>query len=500
VAVLAAIALAWRPDTAAAQAPAAQPFAGYNPGRCAVAARMIDGINRHDRRDTTIYTPRRDTLFTATVESLRECERSYGGAAPEAAEVLNVARVQLLTGQDEAAAATQRQHMASFAGRPAEERAWELLLIIRDNLAGKPARLERARAALAELDALGTVAAGLRVLAHAAMMDAAIERYDDDAMRREAAAALEAWLELDEESRLWRADVLANVFLQRAAVEVLAQGGDAALAIVDSALGIVPVQARGPRMGLERARRLYGNMGRTAAPLDAQFWYNTGATGTNRPAPGRVSLILPADRPCTGICLPMMDAARRIEARFRGQDLDITFRTRTFGFYADTAPATPLAEAQYDSTYFLHHVRIPGALAIAETKFSFRPDGRRVNEPTTDDLNYPGAGVVVVDRNGIIRYVASYWNPVLEARVTELIERLLQAETAGTGGDRPGAAAPLGARRTGRARAKSSRRLPRRAGLERAGPERGQPPPGIGRDHGRAPALRASGIPRSRPG
>ncbi|HEX7089517.1 MAG TPA: hypothetical protein VF192_05235 [Longimicrobiales bacterium] len=475
--VLAAITLAWHPDTAAAQAPAAQPFAGYNPGRCAVAARMIDAINRHDRRDTTIYTPRRDTLFTATVESLRECERSYGGTAPHPAEVLNVARVQLLTGQDEAAAATQRQHMASIAGRPAEERAWELYLIIIDNLAGKPARLERARAALAELDALGKAAAGLRVLAHAAMMDEAIERYDDDAMRREAAAALEAWLELDEESRVWRADVLTNVFLRRAAVEMLAQGGDAALAIVDSARGIVPVQARTARMRIDRARRLIsGNMGRTAAPLDAQFWYNTGATGTHRPAPGRVSLILPAYRPCIGVCLPMMDAARRIEARFRGQGLDITFRTRTYGFYADTAPAAPLAEAQYDSAYFLHHVGLPGALAIAETKFGFRPDGRRVNEPTTDDLNYPGASIVVVDRNGIIRYVAAVWDPVLEARVTELIGRLLQEETAdGTDGDPPGAAA-------------------------RAGPERRQPPPGTGHDHERPPALRASGTPRSRPG
>ncbi|HEY8469850.1 MAG TPA: hypothetical protein VIL18_09415 [Longimicrobiales bacterium] len=474
---LAAIALAWHPATAAAQAPAAQPFAGYNPGRCAVAAGMIDGINRHDRRDTTMFTPARDTLFTATVESLRECERAYGGTTSDPAERLNVARVQLFTGQDEAAAATQREHMASMAGRPAEERAWELYLIIRDNLAGKPARLERARAALAELDALGKVAAGLRMAAHAAMMVAAIERYDDDAMRREAAAAVEAWLELDEESRLWRADALASVFLRRAAVEVLAQGGDAARAIVDSASGIIPAQAVTARMTIERARRLYGNMERTAAPLEARFWYNTGATGTNRPARGRVSLILPALRPCIVTCPPMIDAARRIEARFRGQDLDITFRTRTFGFYADTAPATPLAEAQYDSAYFLHHVRIPGALAVAETKYSFRPDGRRVNEPTTDDLNYPEANVVVVDRNGIIRYVAFGWDPVLEARVTGLIERLLQEETNGEERDPPGAAA-------------------------RAGPERRQPspPPGTGGDHGWAPAVHASEIPPSRGG
>ena len=467
VAALIAIALAGHPAPAATQSPAGQPFAGYNPGRCAVAAPMIDAINRHDRRDTTMFTPARDTLFTATVESLRECERAYGGTTSDPRERLNVARVQLFTGQDEAAAATQREHMASVADRPAEERAWELYLIISDNLAGKPARLERAHAALAELDALGRPAAGLRVVAHYLMMRAAIERYDDDAMRREAAAALQAWLELDEESRLWRADILANVFLQRAAVEVLARGGDAARAVVDSARGIVPARATSARMRIENARRLYSNVGRSAAPLEARFWYNTGATGTHRPAPGRVSLILPAQQPCFPACLAMIDAARRIEARFRGQELDITFRTRTHGFYADTAPATPLAEAQYDSAYFLHHVKIPGALAIAETKYGFRPDGRRVDEPTPDDLNYPEAHVIVVDRKGIIRYAASGWDPVLEARVTELIERLLREETNGEG------RAPLGA-------------------AARAGPEGRQPPPDTGRDHARTPTWHAS--------
>ncbi len=423
----AAAALAWHPVRAAAQETGHNPFAHYNPGRCAVAATWIDMLNRYDRRDTTVYSPARDTLFTATRESLRECERVYAGSTPEAAEVLNVARVQLFTGQDEAAAATQRRHLESVAGLPAGERAWELYLAFRDNMAGKPARLERARALLAELDALGTPAASVRTLAHYAMLNSAIQRQDDEEMRREMAAVLEAWRELDEETRLWRADILASAFLDRAAVEVLAQGGDAARTVVDSARGIVPTEARTARARIENARTIYGNVDRTAAPLDAQFWYNVGATGTHRPAPGRVSLILPAPWGCVGGCA-LIDAARRIEARFRDLGLDITFRTRTRGFYADTAPATPLAEAQYDSTYFLDLVKVPGALAIAETKYSFRPDGRRLDEPTTDDLNYPRAVVVVVDRKGIIRYAAGFWNPVLETRITDLIERLLKEE------------------------------------------------------------------------
>ena len=429
----AAAALAWSPAGAAAQETGHKPFEHHNPGRCVLAATMIDRLNRHDWRDTTIFSPARDTLFTATRESLRECERVYGGTAPEPVEMLNVARVQLFTGQDEAAAATQRRHLESVAGLPADQRAWELYLAFSDNMAGKPARLDRARALLAELDALGKPAASVRVLAHNAMLNNAVQRHDDEEMRREMAAVLQAWQELDEETRLWHATPLASAFTTRAAVEVLARGGDAARAVIDSARGIVPTQARFARAMIERARRLYSNIDRTAAPLEAHFWYNVGAAGTDRPAPGRVSLILPAPWGCVDGCA-MVDAARRLDARFRELGLDITFWTKTRGFYADTAPATPLAEAQYDSTYFLHHVKVPGALAITETKFSFRPDGRRLNEPTSKELNYPEAEVIVVDRNGIIRYAALGWNAILETRITDLIERLLKEEPPGGGG------------------------------------------------------------------
>jgi len=429
------------PARAAAQPPEGRRFVGYTPSRCAIAAQMIDGINRHDRRDTTVYTPARDTLFTATVESLRECERAYGGTTSDPRERLNVARVQLFTGQDEAAAATQGAHMASMADRPAEERAWELLLIVQDILAGKPARLERARAVLAELDALGKAAASVRTVAHYLMMQEAIERSDDEWMRQEAAAVVKAWQELDEATREFRSFWLMRSIRDRAAVEALAHGRDAALVVLDSAKGLIP-SGWSAREEISRLERMYAVMGKVGAPFEARFWYNTGETRPRRPAPGRVSLALTLVRPCTDVtgCLPMVEAARRIAARFQGQDLDITFRTRTLGFYADTAPATPLAEAQYDSAYFLHHVKIPGALAVAETKFSFRMDGRRVNEPTTDDLNYPGpwqgAGVIVVDRKGVVRYVAaSWWHPVLETRISSLIEQLLQetADTTGTG-------------------------------------------------------------------
>jgi len=446
---LAWIALAGLPATAAAQS--TQEFAEYNPGRCVIASRLIDGVNRHDYRDTTMFNPARDTLFTATTEQVRECEAAYGGVATEPLELLNAARVQLLTKRDEAALSSQREHMESMADRPPEEQAWSLYLILSDNLRGKPARLDRAREVLAELDALGTPAASMRTLAHYAVMNAAIERQDDELMRSEAAEVVKAWNELDDETRLWRATVLASTFLSRAGVEVLARGGDAARAVIDTARGIMPNAAVIPRRMIDAAQRMYRKVDETAAPIEAKFWYNNAEGPATRPASGRVSLILPIWVPCPAFCIEVVDGARRIERRFRGQDLDITFRTRTYGFFADTAPVNPQTEADHNANYLLNQMQggLPGALAIAETEYDWLPDGRRVNRPTTDDMNYPGARVVLVDRNGIIRYVADGWNNALEARITALIEQLLKekglAGAAGestAGGASPGVMAP----------------------------------------------------------
>lgn len=427
---LAGVALAALPRLAAAQQQAERTFAGYNPGRCAVAARMIDGLNRHDRRDTTRYTPQRDTLFTATTRSVQQCEASYGGATTEATETLNLGRVQLLTAQDQAAIATARRHLGNIASRSPDMRAWELYLLVTDNLSGKPARVEQARQALAQLDKLGKAAASVRTLAHAAMADDAIERFDDATMRTETAAVVTAWQELDPETRLWRASTLASALVARAQVEALVSGGDAARAVMDSARGIVPPAAQQARMMVERTHRMLQNIDKKAAPLDAQFWYNTGKTGATRPAAGRVSLVVPIYQPCTGGCLSMLDGIRRIARQFRDQDLDITFRTRTYGFYLDTAPASPAAEAKYDSLYLLGDIGLPGALAIAEVKYSWKADGRRINEPTPDDQNFPGAAIILIDRRGIIRYAAGFWNPAFEERVTKLIERALAESVA----------------------------------------------------------------------
>lgn len=407
-----------------------QPFTGFTPARCAVAARVIDGLVRRPDPDTAVYAPGTDTLFTVTKDSIDACRATSSSTGEVASERLNLARVELVTRQDSAALATARRHLGTMTGRTPETRAWELYLVATDNLAGQPARIGPARDALAELDQLGKSAATVRVLAHYAMASAAWVRYDDPTVIGETSAAIAAWKELDEETRLWRADALASAFLTRAHLAALTTGGDAARAVIDTARGTIPPAARNARQMIESAGRMYGNMGKTAAPLEAAFWFNTGADGKDRPGRGKVSIILPAYRPCTGGCPSLMRAMKRFEKRFGAQGLQITYHTQTYGFFVDTAPASPYDEARYDSTYFIGELNIPGALVVAETEYSWKPDGRRQNAPTTNQQNYPATAIAFVDRRGIIKYVAAGWQRSLEERYARLIERML-AEQAG---------------------------------------------------------------------
>jgi hypothetical protein len=53
-----------------------------------------------------------------------------------------------------------------------------------------------------------------------------------------------------------------------------------------------------------------------------------------------------------------------------------------------------------------------------------------VNERTPQEVNYPLATLVIVDKRGVIRYAALGWDPVLEEPLARLIDRLLSEDAA----------------------------------------------------------------------
>lgn len=401
------------------------PFENFTPGACAVAPGLIDRLAWREFVDNTVYTPARDTTSKLSSDSVRICAGAFGGATNSDWELLNLARVQLIQAEDSLARATAERHLRVVGSSP-EKRAWALYLIATDNLSARPARFATAGTAISDLDKLGAPAGKARLLAHFASARAAQRYHDDKRTVAEANATIAIWKTLPQRLGLQLSTQMASAFLMKAEIALRLDGIAPAKAIIDTADRVVPANAGMARRMIEVYRKLYTILGRTAAPIEAQFWFgNDGqALTAPRPSTGRVTMISSAAHACGAPCRERYKGLRRFGERFRGR-LDIVNMTKTLGFHSDTAPIAPIDEARYDSSYFLGKVSLPGTVAVYETKYTWIPDGRRRNQPTPQERNYPYASVVVVDRKGIVRYASDGWNPQLEEPLAQFIEKLI---------------------------------------------------------------------------
>lgn len=430
------------PRAAAGQTTAATPtvrgersFAGFPPGRCVIAGKVMEESLRRGVPDTARYAPAEDTLAHSTTDSLTQCSAAASAAAPRGREVLDAARLHLLTGSDSLSDSLVAARLRATRQSPAQARAWELQLIVRDRLSGKPARRASAYEALHSLDALGAAAAGERLTAHAAMASDEARLQNDSAVRVQSAAVIQAWKALPQSSRSWYAGQLADAIRTRADVELFADRATDARAALAEGLSLIPADAQRARQSLQRAVKMYDLVGKAAAPARAHFWFGepgtanaaSGALDASRPGKGKVAVLLTLGRPCTAWCSALLAAAHRLRERFGSDEsLELTFLTNTMGFYLDSAPATPEAEARYDSSYFVGERHVPGMIGVVETRYTWQSDGRRLDAPTANEVSYADAFVVIVDKRGVVRYIGGPWNRGKEPRYVRVLERLLK--------------------------------------------------------------------------
>ena len=400
-----------------------RPFEDFTPGACYWVRRLVESAALRDHPDTTAYNPAKDTVIALAKDSVRYCAANVAPPVP-VTRLLDEARVQLLAGADSSAAASSRRYMASLADSSIERKAWALHLIVDDDARSRPRRINAAYDALAQLDKLGPKAARASVLAHMTMAEAGQVSWNDSAAAAEASLAIVKWRTLAPEAALDLVDNATQAFLTKAEIALRTRDGDAARAILDTALAMLPSVAIGPKRIVEATKRMYSIVGKKATPIVATYWFKGDST-TAHPGPGKVSIITQAYHDCGSQCRPRYRILGRLVDRFGNRGFEMINFTKTLGYYRDTAPVTPMDEAKYDSTYFFGTRGLPGMLAVYETKFRFLPDGRRRNEPTPQEVNYPLSSFVIVDRHGIIRYAAAGLDPVLEEPLAKLIERLL---------------------------------------------------------------------------
>jgi hypothetical protein len=143
---------------------------------------------------------------------------------------------------------------------------------------------------------------------------------------------------------------------------------------------------------------LYGSH---AAPLHADYWASA-AGDTSHPARGRYALVF------FNVSRDMMPALRRLAAR----GVDVTLVRGMRGHFRGQGPLDADAEARALQTYYLQELALPGTLALVVSQYDHLPDGRRVRRANASQRSYQvrqGAQGVLVDPQGIIRYIVTHW-------------------------------------------------------------------------------------------
>ncbi len=183
--------------------------------------------------------------------------------------------------------------------------------------------------------------------------------------------------------------------------------------------------------GLGNALEPYAMLGKVVPPIEAQFLYSSGGklSAMRLPEPGKVSLISAiksdvGNRIGTGYG----SVLTRYLSQFASRGFDVISMAKTYGYFADTAPVAPKHEANNDSVWSTTTLKIPGILAVYETRYTWAPDGRRRDEPVPVLRWYAdGMYVIIADRRGIVRYVVSGGTdvPFEETLIARFIGRLL---------------------------------------------------------------------------
>jgi len=119
--------------------------------------------------------------------------------------------------------------------------------------------------------------------------------------------------------------------------------------------------------------------GLPAPPIEAGFWFSRPDSQAAYPRKGLVSLVVFVDERCGPQCYGDYGALQRLKQRF-GERLDVVVVTGTKGYFRESPPLEPAAEAAVLREYFLDRLKLPAALAVTNTPFVTLPppDRRRI--------------------------------------------------------------------------------------------------------------------------
>ena len=366
------------------------------------------------RRDTMPYGVRiRDTTRIPgnVLVAGRTCLANFDINAVDSGMLHHMLELGLLLGDTKVSDMAERRWLSLQP--TVEDSGAVLTTIVRLSLSESHFDEWRARNALACLDSLGERARTARLRGHADMLVHAKAVFDIPAMRREASIvyALQMALETRKEY-----------------VELI--GPEPEVVMWDDPSNAAAIL--GPHTHpFFRSSFIppIALLGKSALPVKPTLVFG-GELPPQLGRNGRVTLVgkwnlevgMPA--PAVGAML------RRLYQKYHDAGLDIVVYQVTEGYSGWTVgrPQTPEQEAAALKWLFLDHLKFPATLAVETTQYTFAPDGRRRNQPTSYQQAYVELYNFLIDREGKIACVGLMGGHMNEAKIEACVQRALGDE------------------------------------------------------------------------
>jgi hypothetical protein len=377
------------------------------PGACLDAILTTrDEIWRTAERDTLPYDPDRDTLPTASVAAGRKCGAHFTVQNTELRELRNLMDLFLAIGEDTLArSVAQRRFKSANTDVDRGEVLYETLGAYLD---AHPMRRAAAESTLVHLDAGGRSVLGLRIAAHEAMQNEALQRFDRARIRSEAQTILAYSRRMTAAERDDWMPSIRSAYTAAIALFWYEQPANIPKLYRQALADVGPL--RHGTAGTEffgyqyfnvtqQILRIVEMLGKPTPQLQAQYWFNAGQD-TIRPHIGKVSLFVRVNKNCGRGCYPLYSMIRRLARKYTNAGLEITLMTKTSGFSPGSAPQEPDVESKEAQHYFLDFLDLPVALAVANTPFHLARNGQRVDDSVQYEKEYQDASLVLSGRDG----------------------------------------------------------------------------------------------------
>lgn len=170
----------------------------------------------------------------------------------------------------------------------------------------------------------------------------------------------------------------------------------------------------------------YELVGKPAASVEAPQWLNVPAGTTKLEMKGQVTWLQFTAHWC-GPCRKSYPSVARMQQQFGARGFRVVMATQFYGYFEKRRNLSPADELAALKDYFPQH-GITFPIAVSDNLPMTTENGRTVRTVNVNDDNYKVSGIPqmqIIDKRGIVRMIVIGYDPANDARMADLIARLL---------------------------------------------------------------------------